>query len=83
MTQWLTVSMAAEYSTVSAYTIREAVKGGYLKAYAIGKGREYRLTAADVDEWLMSRAYEPPGDVDRPRILDSLTPTSRRRQGRF
>lgn len=59
MTVWLTVPMAAEYSTVSADTIRAAVKAGDLKAYAIGRGREYRLTAADVDEWLMSRAYEP------------------------
>lgn len=49
MTQWLTVSMAAEYSTVSTDMIRAAVKSGDLKAYAIGKGREYRVTADDVD----------------------------------
>jgi excisionase family DNA binding protein len=59
MTTWLTVPMAVEYSTVGLDTIREAVKRGDLKAYAIGKGREYRLTAADIDEWLMSRSYEP------------------------
>lgn len=50
--------MAVEYSTVGVDTIRDAVKAGDLKAYAIGKGREYRLTAADVDDWLMSRSYE-------------------------
>ncbi|WP_136244882.1 helix-turn-helix domain-containing protein [Mycobacterium intracellulare] len=59
MTQWLTVPMAADYATVGEFTIRNAVKGGDLKAYAIGTGREYRLTADDIDEWLKSRAYEP------------------------
>jgi excisionase family DNA binding protein len=59
MTTWLTVSTASEYSTVSEKLIRAAVKSGYLKSHPIGKGRHYRLTAADVDEWLMSRAYEP------------------------
>ena len=63
MTQWLTVPMAAEYSTVSTDTIRAAVKAGDLQAYAIGRGREYRLTADDIDTWLMSRAYEPRGSV--------------------
>ncbi|OBE98994.1 excisionase family DNA-binding protein [Mycobacterium sp. 852002-10029_SCH5224772] len=61
MTQWLTVQMAAEYATVGTFTIREAVKGGDLKAYAIGTGREYRLTAADIDDWLLSRPWEPKG----------------------
>ena len=59
-TKWLTVPMAAEYSTVSTDTIRAAVKAGDLQAYAIGKGRrEYRLTAEDVDIWMRSRSYEP------------------------
>lgn len=59
MTQWLTVPMAAEYSTVGTDTIRAAVKAGDLPAYAIGKGREYRLTADDIDAWLKAHAYEP------------------------
>lgn len=59
MTVWLTVPMAAEHSTVSADTIRAAVKAGDLQAYAIGRGREYRLTAEDVDAWMRSRSYEP------------------------
>ena len=59
MTTWLTAQSAADYATVSPDMIRAAVKAGDLKAYAIGRGREYRLTAADVDEWMMSRAYEP------------------------
>ncbi|OBJ43093.1 hypothetical protein A5621_00775 [Mycobacterium colombiense] len=59
MTIWLTAQTAAEYSTVGVHTIREAVKAGDLKAYAIGTGREYRLTTADIDAWLMSRAWQP------------------------
>jgi excisionase family DNA binding protein len=59
MTHWLTVPMAAEYATVSVDTIRAAVKAGDLQAYAIGKGREYRVTADDIDAWLKGRAYEP------------------------
>jgi excisionase family DNA binding protein len=61
MTTWLTTQDAAEYATISPDMIRAAVKAGDLKAYAIGKGREYRLTASDVDEWLMSRSWEPKG----------------------
>lgn len=62
VTVWLTAQTASDYSTVGVDTIRAAVKAGELKAYAIGKGRrEYRLTAEDVDEWMRSRAYEPPG----------------------
>lgn len=43
----------------SAIIIRAAVKAGDLPAYPVGKGREYRLTADDVDEWMKSRSYEP------------------------
>lgn len=51
---------AAAHAKVSAATIREAVKAGELPAYAVGRtGRQYRLRAQDVDEWMMSRAYEP------------------------
>lgn len=59
MTIWLTAQTAAEYLSVSTSTIREAVKAGELQAYAIGRGREYRLTAEDVDAWMLSRAWEP------------------------
>jgi excisionase family DNA binding protein len=60
MTTWLTVAAAAEYATVSEWTIRRAVKIGDLCAYAVGvSGRQYRLSAQDVDDWLMSRSYEP------------------------
>lgn len=62
MTVWLTVAAAAEYSTVSEWSIRKAVKDGELPAYAIGKGgRSYRVTAEDVDEWLRSKSWEPAG----------------------
>lgn len=57
---WLTAVEAAKHAKVSAATIREAVKAGELPAYAVGKtGRQYRLRVQDVDEWMMSRAYEP------------------------
>jgi hypothetical protein len=39
--------------------IRAAVKSGELPAYPIGKGREYQLTAEDIDNWMRSRSWEP------------------------
>jgi excisionase family DNA binding protein len=59
VTKWLKVADAAEYSTLSPDLIRAAVKAGDLPAYAVGAGRDYRLTADDVDEWMRSRSYEP------------------------
>lgn len=60
MTVWLTVAAAAEYSTVSEWSIRQAVKDGDLPAYPVGKGgRSYRVTAEDIDEWLRSKSWEP------------------------
>jgi excisionase family DNA binding protein len=59
MTVWLTVADAAEYVKVSPDIIHAAVKAGDLPAYPVGKGREYRLDAAEVDSWLRSRAWEP------------------------
>lgn len=59
-TTWLTVQGAADYLSVSTDLIRAAVSGGDLPAYPIGKGREYRLTSDDIDEWMRSRSYEPP-----------------------
>lgn len=60
MTVWLTAKAAAEHATVSEWTIRQAVKDGELQAHAVGKsGRGYRLTAAEIDAWMMSRSYEP------------------------
>jgi excisionase family DNA binding protein len=59
MTTWLTAAQAAEYISVSEPIIRDAVKRGDLQAYGIGKGREYRLTAEDIDSWLRSKSWEP------------------------
>lgn len=59
MTNWLTAAEAAEYVKVSEPIIRAAVKKGDLKAYSIGTGREYRLDAGDIDEWMRSNAWEP------------------------
>lgn len=59
MTTWLTKRAAADYATVSPDAIAAAVHKGDLPAYAIGTGKEYRLTAEDVDEWMRSRAWEP------------------------
>lgn len=61
MTNWMTPTDAAKYATVSVDMVRDAVKSGDLKAFAIGRGREYRLTADDVDAWMRSRAWEPKG----------------------
>lgn len=59
MTTWLTVKTAAKYVDVSPDIIRAAVKAGDLPAYPVGKGREYRLDAEEIDEWMRSRSYEP------------------------
>lgn len=59
MTVWLTASEAGEYVKASIDIIRAAVKAGDLPAYPIGKGRDYRLRAQDVDDWMTSRSYEP------------------------
>ncbi|MEW5813684.1 MAG: helix-turn-helix domain-containing protein [Actinomycetota bacterium] len=61
MTTWLNAKRAAEYATVSEWTIRQAVKRGDLCSYAVGEtGRHYRFTEEEIDKWMMSRAYEPP-----------------------
>lgn len=59
MTTWLKCADAAVYATVSEDLLRAAVKNGDLPAYAVGKGKEFRLTAEDIDEWMRSRSYEP------------------------
>lgn len=59
MTTWLKVADAAEHAKISADLIRQAVKDGDLPAYAVGRGRDYRLTAEDVDGWLKSKSWEP------------------------
>lgn len=60
MTTWLTAKGAAEYATVSLWTIRQAVKDGDLQSYAVGKGGlRYRLKAEDVDAWMESNPHEP------------------------
>lgn len=62
MTTWLTAEAAAKHATVSLWTIRQAVKDGDLPSYAVGKkGLRYRLTAEDVDRWMMSTPHEPGG----------------------
>jgi excisionase family DNA binding protein len=65
MTTWLTVREAADHVRISESLIRDAIKAGYLPAYAIGTGSQCRLTAEDIDEWMMSRAWEP----KRPKYL--------------
>lgn len=57
--QWEKVAQSAERLQISADLIRAAVKSGDLPSYAVGKGREYRLDATEVDGWLKSRSYEP------------------------
>lgn len=60
MTQWLRVADAAEHARLSPDIIRAAVKAGDLPAYApTPGGKEVRLKASDVDEWIESRPYQP------------------------
>lgn len=59
MTVWLTVEDAVKYVKVGEKHIRAAVRAGDLPAYPVGTGREYRLTAEDIDSWMKSRSYEP------------------------
>lgn len=60
MTHWLKAKEAADYARVSLTSIRDAVTSGELVAHPVGKsGREYRLTAEDVDAWLKARTWEP------------------------
>ncbi|WP_448389455.1 helix-turn-helix domain-containing protein [Mycolicibacterium sp. XJ1904] len=59
MTVWFTPTEAAEYLKVSVDLIRAAVKAGELPAYPVGTGRDYRLRASDIDDWMMSRSWEP------------------------
>lgn len=59
MATWFTVQDAADHIKSSPWTIRAAVSKGDLPAYPIGKGREYRLKADEVDAWLESQAFEP------------------------
>lgn len=59
MTVWETPGEAADRTRQSADLIRAAVKAGDLAAYAVGKGRDYRLDADEVDAWMKSRSWEP------------------------
>lgn len=59
MTTWLTPAEAAKYVKVSQPMITEAVNNGDLPAYPVGKGRNYRLDADEVDQWMKSRSFEP------------------------
>jgi excisionase family DNA binding protein len=60
VTTWHTAATAAEHLKISEWTIRDAVKNGDLPAYPVGKvGRSYRLREEDLDDWLMSRSWEP------------------------
>ncbi len=58
-TLWLTKADAAKYAKIGPKLIANAGASGELPAYPIGTGREYRLRAIDIDQWLMSRAWEP------------------------
>lgn len=59
MTTWLTAAGGAEYAKVSEPILRDAIKSGDLQAYAIGKGRNFRLKASDIDAWLEAQPWEP------------------------
>ena len=59
MTVWHTAATGADHCTVSMDLIRAAVKSGDLPAYAIGKGKDFRLKESDLDDWMESRSYEP------------------------
>jgi excisionase family DNA binding protein len=72
MTVWLTVREAADYARISEPLIRDAVKLGYLPAYAVGEsGTSFRLRAEGIDEWMMSPATSD-RSIDRIPPLDGL-----------
>jgi len=48
--EYLTCEQAAEIAKCSIYHIREAIKGGHLKAYRPAKG--YIVARVDLDEWV-------------------------------
>ena len=56
---WLTAREAAEHTRLPmGTTTRQAAAAGELCAHSVGK-RQYRLTAREVDAWMMSRSHEP------------------------
>ena len=58
MTTWLTVAEAAAYIKAKGTgKIREAIHRGELPAYSYG--REIRLKAEEIDEWMESHPWEP------------------------
>lgn len=60
MTTWLRVADAAEYAKLSSDIIRQAIKAGDLPSYApTPAGRDVRLKASDIDEWIESKPYVP------------------------
>ena len=48
--EYLTCEQVAEIVHCSIFRVREAVKGGHLKAYRPGKG--YLFVREDVDAWV-------------------------------
>jgi excisionase family DNA binding protein len=62
MTTWLTIAGGAEHAKLSKDIIRAAVKAGDLPSYApTPGGRDVRLKASDIDEWIESKPYVPHG----------------------
>lgn len=53
---------AAEHARLSPDVIRAAVKAGDLPSYApTPGGKDIRLKATDIDEWIESKPYVPQG----------------------
>jgi excisionase family DNA binding protein len=66
----LTVSAVAGRLGVEAATVRAWIKGGLLRAFRLPGGREYRVRASDVEEFMrasttpLATTGEPPVAID-------------------
>lgn len=60
MTTWMKLAEGAEYARLSEPVLRAAIKRGDLKSYApTPGGKDIRLKAEDIDEWIEGQPYEP------------------------
>lgn len=60
MTKWLTVEQAAEYLQMGKSTVYKLIRENRIPAHKAG--REWRLDAAELDEWLKSGKLAFPED---------------------
>ena len=62
MEQELTVAEVAKRLRVSRYTVVNRIEAGLLKARK--EGREYRIRASDLEDYIQRTQYRPPGQQE-------------------